>query len=374
MNLFPIPFTFLLILFFAACTSKQTQEAGEQVTYPGPNLSSLTELMDAIEIVRLQHGDSIITDDRVRLLQRDSSFYLVDILGEKNIYRFARDGRFRNKIGQKGQGPEEFSTLLDIDIEEKGDCVHVLSQPYCTLVCYSKDGTFIERKKSDIPANSFCRSGDGYWVFAGDADRSLLLRLNDSLHITDSMRLTQFPMDKIAYPIPKFSSFGGQAYFWRFPFPVVYNLTADTMQQALFFEFKNQSVPKKDIKDKKSIPDENLTCISKYWENGTYALVEIGRVGKDRKSMQNIYGIKNKTSGQWQWVEYITTPEKPFIPDWYAVRIQDFAQDGRLMCFFFGNEMEELTDEARKLVTNPEELENIDPEMDMFILLCHFKK
>lgn len=89
--------------------------------------------------------------------------------------------------------------------------------------------------------------------------------------------------------------------------------------------------------------------------------------------MQNIYGLKNKASGQWQWMEYITTPEKPFIPDWYPGRTQGFAQDGRLMCFFFGNEIEELTEEARKLITNPQELENIDPEMDMFVLLCRFK-
>lgn len=277
------PLIFQLLLY--ACTSKQMPIQGERVAYPGGTLASLTELIHAIEIVRLQHDDSIMTDDRVRLLQRDSSFYLVDILGEKNIYRFARDGRFLNRIGQKGQGPEE-----------------------------------------------------------------------------------------LTYPVPKFSSFGGQAYFWRFPFPMVYHLTDNTVQQAVFFEFKGQYFPEKDITDKKSMRNENLTCISKYWESDTHTLVEIGRVKKDRKSGQNIYGIKNKASGQWQWVEYITTPEKPFIPDWYPGRIQDFAQDGRLMCFFFGNEMEELTDEARKLVTNPEELENIDPEMDMFVLLCRLKK
>lgn len=158
-----LPFVFLTITLFAGCHPKPLSTASEQVTYPGAILSSLTELMDAIEVIRLQHGDSILTDDRVRLLQQDSSFYLVDILGEQNIYRFAYDGRFLNKIGEKGQGPEEFSSMLDIDIEEKSDCVHVLSQPYCTIVCYSKNGTFKERKQADIPANGFCRSGNGYW-------------------------------------------------------------------------------------------------------------------------------------------------------------------------------------------------------------------
>ncbi len=368
-----LPFVSLTIILCVGCHSKPLSIASEQVTYPGATLSSLTELMDAIEVVRLQHGDSILTDDRVRLLQQDSSFYLVDILGEQNIYRFGYDGRFLNKIGEKGQGPEEFSYMLDIDIEEKDDCVHVLSQPYCTIVRYFKNGTFKERKQADLPANGFCRSGNGYWLLAGYGDRTLLLHLDDSLHVTDSVRLIQFFMDKIPYPLQKFSSFAGQSFFWQFPFPTVHRITPDTVQQALFFDFKDQYIPTPTTPQREPIEDKKITCISKYWENSTYALAEIGTREKKQKIMLNIYGLKNKASGQWQWVEYITTPEKPFIPDWYPTRTQGFAQDGRLMCFFFGNEIEELTDEARKLITNPQELENIDPEMDMFVLLCRFK-
>lgn len=100
--------------------------------------------------------------------------------------------------------------------------------------------------------------------------------------------------------------------------------------------------------------------------------MEIGIIEYPKKAVRNIYGLKNKGLEQWYWAEYIP-PEKPFIPDWYFDRTQGFAQDGRLMCFFFGNEIEELTEEARKLITNPQELENIDPEMDMFVLLCRFK-
>lgn len=365
------PFRFSNHTLFAGCHPKPLSTASEQVTYPGAILSSLTELMDAIEVIRLQHGDSILTDDRVRLLQQDSSFYLVDILGEQNIYRFAYDGRFLNKIGEKGQGPEEFSSMLDIDIEEKSDCVHVLSQPYCTIVCYSKNGTFKERKTGGYPRKRFLQVGKR--LLAGYGDRTLLLYLNDSLHVTDSVRLIQFFMDKIPYPIQKFSSFADRSFFWQFPFPTIHRIISDTVQQALFFDFKDQYIPTPTTPQRESIEDKKITCISKYWENSSYALAEIGTREKKQKIMQNIYGLKNKASGQWQWMEYITTPEKPFIPDWYPGRTQGFAQDGRLMCFFFGNEIEELTDEARKLITNPQELENIDPEMDMFVLLCRFK-
>ena len=363
----------LTIALFSNCTSKPVSTASEQVAYPGATLPSLTGLMSSIEIVRIQHGDSILVDDKARLLQRDSSFYLIDILGELNIYRFACDGRFLNKIGQKGQGPEEYSAIQDISIEEEGDCVHVLSYPYCTMVRYAKDGTFKTKKQVPIPNDGFCRSGNGYWLFAGYDDRTFILRLDDTLHSTDTVRLTKYFSDRAHTRFPKFSSSGEQSYFWRFPFPEVYRITPDSVEQAVFFELKDQYIPAKDIRQKEYLEDKKITCISQYWENDTHVLVEIGAIGEDPKSMRNIYGLKNKALGQWQWVEYVTTSEKPFIPDWYPTRTKGFTQDGRLMCFFFGNEIEELTDDARKLITNPQELENIDPEMDMFILLCRFK-
>lgn len=369
---FPL-FVLLTIALFSNCTSNPVPTASEHIIYPGATLTSLTELMDAIEVVRLQHGDSILVDDKVRLLQRDSSFYLIDILGEQNIYRFASDGHFLNKIGQKGQGPEEFSSMLDIDIEEQEDYVHILSYPYCTIVRYAKDGTFKAKNQINVPTNGFCRTGKGYWLFAVYDNRTLFLRLDDSLRVTDSVRLTQYFSDRLINPYQKFTSTEDQAYFWQFPFPIIYGLTPDSARQTVFFDFKDQYIPSKDIPKKEIFEDKKITCISKYWENNTHILAEIGVVEHKKEIVQNLCGLKNKALGQWQWIEHITTPEKPFIPDWYPTRVQGFSQDGRIMCFFFGNEIEELPQEALKLITNPLELENIDLEMDMFVLLCHFK-
>lgn len=364
---------FLFIFFLSNCSQKQIKNQYEHVTYPKATLPSLTELISFIEVIPLQHGDTIMVDDRIRLLQQDSSFYLVDVLGEQNIYRFAYDGRFLNKIGQKGRGPEEFPFLLDIAIEEKNDNIYVLSPPDCTITHYSKDGTFERKEQINLPAKGFCKTENGYWIFTGYPDRTLLLRLDDSLHVTDSIRLPQYFTDRMANPLPKFSTFGKNSYFWRLPFPSIHTLTTDSVEQTIFFDFKDQYIPEKDISEKESLQDKNITSISRYWATDSNILVEIGIIEYQKKAVRNIYGLKNKGLGQWYWAEYTTTPEKPFIPDWYPGRTQGFAQDGRLMCFFFGNEIEELTDEARKLITNPQELENIDPEMDMFVLLCHFK-
>ena len=54
-------------------------------------------------------------------------------------------------------------------------------------------------------------------------------------------------------------------------------------------------------------------------------------------------------------------------------RMKGFTQDGKLMVFLYAHELELLQSEDKVLIQNPELLENADPEMDMFILLCMMK-
>lgn len=363
----------LIVILLNSCNSKQKQFQFEQIIYPGATHKSLTELMSSIEIVRLQHGDSLLIDDKIRLFQRDSSFYIADIRGEKIIYRFNRDGRFLNKIGKKGKAPQEHPNMLDVSVGENNN-IYILSAPYLILTQYAQNGDFKEKKRAEINSNGFCRSGNGFWVYTGNPERTYLLRLDDSLNVIDSLRLPKGTIDTQIYPFERFSSFGDNSYFWQYPFPMVYSLTPNAAKQTICFDFGDNYISSEDMQGyKPKIDNKDIVNISKYYENESQIFVEIGIIGKDKKSARGICGLKNKPQNQWYWAEYITTPEKPFIPDWYPTRTKGFAQDGRLMCFFFGNEIEELTDEARKLITNPQELENIDPEMDMFVLLCRFK-
>lgn len=98
-------YIFLFLALLSNCTSNPVPTASEHIIYPGATLTSLTELMDAIEVVRLQHGDSILVDDKVRLLQRDSSFYFIDILGGTKHLSFRIGRAFPEQDRTKGTRP-----------------------------------------------------------------------------------------------------------------------------------------------------------------------------------------------------------------------------------------------------------------------------
>lgn len=231
---------FLFITLFNSCTSNPTLPVSEHIIYPGATDNSLTELMSSIEIVHLQQGDSILIDDRAKLLQRDSSIYLIDRFGTKEIYRFGLDGRFYSKIGRFGEGPGEYNNIIDVSIEETKDEIYVESYPFFWLSRYSKTGIFKDKREVEISASGFHKFNDCYWVSAGYANYprpQYLIKLDTSLNIIDSIPLPANPIyTKLSY-FAHFSSLKDTAYFWQNPYPIVYKLTSDTLQQILFFDF-----------------------------------------------------------------------------------------------------------------------------------------
>ena len=99
---------------------------------------------------------------------------------------------------------------------------------------------------------------------------------------------------------------------------------------------------------------------------------------------QNRISVKERHNGKWNWIRQRAEENKliadnqpaPKVsnrPEWYAKKLKGFTQDGKLMIFLSGYELERLTAKDRQLIQNPEILENADPEMDMFLFLCSLK-
>ena len=59
-------------------------------------------------------------------LMRCTSKYF--IFGEfRNVIQFTRDGKFVRNIGRRGQGPDEYNYIVQVDVDEKAGKVYVLS-------------------------------------------------------------------------------------------------------------------------------------------------------------------------------------------------------------------------------------------------------
>lgn len=361
----------------SGCKGDSLPAGVERVVCQPTNLKSLTEKIAEIEVVRLQEADSLLLDDHVRLVQRDSSLYLIDRFGEeeKGIYRFALDGRFRGKIGTKGNAPEEYPDLSEVAVDEVTNEVTVFSEPYLTITRYSKEGVFKGKKSVDIPMAGVWKFPSCHWVVSGfgkHPEPPYLLRLDTALHVTDTVFLPTNPhFKKAAAAFPMFASDGEEAKFSQFFYPVIYKVSADSVRPAIFFDFGDDYPTWDEIMqgDSKKLTEGNYVIVSDYYESPDYISVSVSEA-KGKKGINAYYGWKDKSSEKWDWIDLTTFPKR----EWYMTQMCGFTKDGRAVYFFFGNELEDLPDDARKLVKNPEELEHINPEVDMFALLCRFRQ
>lgn len=101
-----------------------------------PKEIMLNELASDIRYVPLETTDDCLMNNE---------FYIMQYTGEdiitSGIFHFDKNGKFLNKIGSKGQGPEEYLQGLFAFSDWKNKLLYV--QNWTTLTCYGFDGTFV---------------------------------------------------------------------------------------------------------------------------------------------------------------------------------------------------------------------------------------
>ena len=101
-----------------------------------PKEIMLNELASDIRYVPLETTDDCLMNNE---------FYIMQYTGEdiitSGIFHFDKNGKFLNKIGSKGQGPEEYLQDLFAFGDWKNKLLYV--QNWTTLTCYGFDGTFV---------------------------------------------------------------------------------------------------------------------------------------------------------------------------------------------------------------------------------------
>ncbi|MBR1941505.1 MAG: 6-bladed beta-propeller [Bacteroidaceae bacterium] len=154
-------YTLLMLISLTGCSSPKGNADTEKVEegLPVINLSegveevdklNLSDAAERVEIVKLETtGQSLISD--IEHIQVTNSDIWITHYKDQYVYRFSRDGKFKNRVGKIGQGPEEYTRLSSFWIDESSKEVYILSSVYGVKV-YDYEGHYIRtltNKKMD---------------------------------------------------------------------------------------------------------------------------------------------------------------------------------------------------------------------------------
>lgn len=105
---------------------------------------NLSEVADSIVYIPLETTDSCLLSDELQIFYGKDAIFVGDQKNER-FYRFDKHGSFLNTIGQKGEGPADYTSALNFYVDEIEKYVYIISPQSKTIFIYNYLGEFIDR-------------------------------------------------------------------------------------------------------------------------------------------------------------------------------------------------------------------------------------
>ena len=128
----------------------------------------LSEMLDSEEFIQLETLDECLISDINKLIAINNKYYIYDRV-EDVIFIFSKDGKFLNKISEKGRGPGQYISIACFDVNPKTNEINILDLNSKRMIVYD-DNCQLNRtiEINDIVRDfMICENGD-YLFFTND--------------------------------------------------------------------------------------------------------------------------------------------------------------------------------------------------------------
>ena len=138
---------FFIIIIWGGCRTTPN-ETSKNISVHKVDLDkakeiSLSEIFSHIDIIPLKTPDTVICSGIKSIVYKDNIFFLD--WRQKIILCFDLNGNFRYQINSKGRGPEEYSDILAISIDQYNNYLMILDRQ--SMLQFDLSGNFIRKIK-----------------------------------------------------------------------------------------------------------------------------------------------------------------------------------------------------------------------------------
>ena len=294
-----------------------------------PKEIMLNELASDIRYVPLETTDDCLMNNE---------FYIMQYTGEdiitSGIFHFDKNGKLLNKIGSKGQGPEEYLQGLFAFGDWKNKLLYV--QNWTTLTCYGFDGTFVR----SIPTPQLNMGAAGLF------DENHILYSNDIYYADKANPIQLYMVDsqngktvsKWRGHLEENKKYGmiltSRDFMYNYDNSLFYKPALENVIFKILSPKKRQLVYKFDCSGKdidvsadEVDPKKRFQFLSVYWAKETaqylfvnYGMKNISRLGiydKEKKTFTNVT-IKDNLAGGYDIHPAWTSDDNHLLMVYYA--------------------------------------------------------
>ena len=237
------------ILFLCLVSCNKGTHSNDYPTYSLEDLSAinlqmslpLDSFVSEMNVIPLETQDYSLIDN-VDLL-RESENYLF-VYSEKNgsLYRFDKKGKYLGKIGTRGQGPEEFIGIKQIELDNGQQEIYVMDYQGRKMKIYSFEGKFL--RAFPLPENL------AYTNFTLIPEQKTIYYVSSQNSICPDVLEYEIPTGKFTQLSKHEREMGMGEFFFGQTF------FAETNSSLYMYHYYNDTVYQ--IKDNKLTPDHLL--------------------------------------------------------------------------------------------------------------------
>lgn len=189
------------------------------------------------------------TGDNILVFDRENS----------NLFLFDNNGTFIRKIGEKGQGPNEYITFNDVIYDGENKQIYAFERYKSTMFVYNLQGELLNMIKSEVMFNSFVKNEYGYWVYScfknNNPRNNLLMLLDENL---SEIKETYFPQKEMT-SVQFTSRFAenektGEQYFYFDGSDIIWHLT-NKAESFIQVDFDSMRLPYSSMSKVKNVKE-----------------------------------------------------------------------------------------------------------------------
>lgn len=325
------------------------------------SITPLSKVAKSVYLLALESDEEHLVGSMADMIVTEDSYVIID--GQNgNIFRYTLDGRFANRIGRRGNGPEEYVHINDV--QYKDSSLYVFSVP-SKILRYSMDGTILKTQTVDNPELGVMSwlTSEGvltyYGYGSGREGRFALLsgESNKIFYPSDEKVMNMTPATQI------FTASGDSVFVVDSYSDVIKVYSAGMMYDGQSFDFGNYAIPDSFYKQDDpfiamdALLGSEFATINRYLCDKDKRLLQVNvQKGMDLISYCGLY-----SDGGWIWFG-TGKPESDILAGSFCQ-----IKDNVLYCLLDPSLTSSYPTSLRRLTMNPEVLDSTS-EDDNYIV------
>lgn len=247
-------FVMSIVISFTGCTAKEKKISHREdlvITIREPQNKGLLKMSTFFKkgrIVPLETtGEDLLTEIK-KFYSFKNRFYVLDKENRVGIFCFDEDGKYLYRIGQKGQGPEEFGDLIDFTLDKERQLIYGYDAISKKIFVWSLDGLFKEAIYVDYPARAIDYRNDKFYL----SSINMTYEYKYNLRITNrkgKIIAEHFPSDPTKISLrPYFKQTDDALYFYpHYHCDTIFDITNDNPQIAYRVDYGKNAITPEDL-------------------------------------------------------------------------------------------------------------------------------